>query len=241
MIEGVRNYPLFFLQIKMERIITIILAIIIGSSTLSGQSAQGDFEKQLPDSVKYYLPEFMEGRIIYKDGGFSTAKFNISTIDQTIRFIDADGKVMGIKDNASVDRASIGGSLFIRYRTYYLAFALDIDGIYLCATRKLLFGDEKKGAFGSESSTSNIKEIKRIEGQGGLIFDLNGNPSYEVRTIPFIYRNKVAYAPTKKLLLRFFKDQSDIINAYLDTNKVNFNDFNQVYQLMSAIKQSKIK
>lgn len=104
----------------------------------------------------------MEGRIIYKDGGFSTGRFNISTLDQTIRYMDSDEKVMGIKDNASVDRASIGGLLFIRYRTYYLAFSLDIDGTYLCVSRRLVFKDEKKGAFGSESSTGNIKEVKRL-------------------------------------------------------------------------------
>ena len=73
-------------------------------------------------------------------------------------------------------------------------------------SRRLVFKDEKKGAFGSESSTGNIKEVKKIESYGGSVYDLNGNPSYEIKNIPFIYRNKVAYAPTKKLLLRFFKE-----------------------------------
>lgn len=77
---------------------------------------------------------------------------------------------------------------------------------------------------------------KKIESHGGSVYDLNGNPSYEIKNIPFIYRNKVAYAPTKKLLLRFFKDRADTINNYLDTHKVNFTDFHQVYQLMTAIK-----
>lgn len=203
---------------------------------MSGQSAQGNFEKQLPDSVKYYLPEFKEGRIIYKDGGFSTAKFNISTLDQTLRYMDSDGKVMGIKDNNSVDRAFIGGSIFLRYRSYYLALSMDIGDVYLCATRRLQFGDQKKGAFGSESSTSNIKEVKKVEGSGGMIYDLNGKQTYEVKIIPFIYRKHVAYAPTKKLLLKLFKDKTDLINNYVETHKVNFNDFDQVYDLMSAIK-----
>lgn len=222
----------------MKKIISLILALTIGNIALSGQSAQGDFEKQLPDSVKYYLPEFMEGRIIYKDGGFSTSKFNISTIDQTIRFIDSEGNVMGIKDNSSVDRAFIGGSIFLRYRNYYLAISLDIDDVYLCATRKLLIGDQKKGAFGTESSTSNIKEVKRVEGHGGMIYDLNGKQNYEVKNIPFLYKNNIAYAPTKKRLLKLFKNKSDLINKYLETHKVNFNDFDDVLSLMMAIKNS---
>ena len=93
----------------MKKIISLILALTIGNIALSGQSAQGDFEKQLPDSVKYYLPEFMEGRIIYKDGGFSTGRFNISTLDQTIRYMDSDEKVMGIKDNASLTGLQLEG------------------------------------------------------------------------------------------------------------------------------------
>lgn len=220
----------------MKRIIAIVAIMASAMMSLHAQSLQGTFEKQLPDSVKYYLPEFLDGRIIYKDGQFSTGKFNISTLDQTLRYVDNDGNIMGIADNASVDRASIGGMLFLKYRTYYLAFTLEVDGIYLCASRRLVFEDSKKGAFGLESSTTNIKEVKLVEGSGGKVFDLNGNPAYTVRKYPYIYKNNVAYAPTKRLLLRFFKDKAGKINAYLENHKVNFNDFDQVYDLMSAIK-----
>lgn len=39
-----------------------------------------------------------------------------------------------------------------------------------------------------------------------------------------------------KIVAEVFKDRADTINNYLDTHKVNFTDFHQVYQLMTAIK-----
>lgn len=219
----------------MKRIFALA-AILLTLIPAAAQSLQGTFEKELPDSVKYYVPEFENGRVIYKDGQFSTGKFNISTLDQTLRYIDADGKVMGISDNSSIDRVYIGRMMFIKHHNYFLAFSLEVDDVYLCANRKLVFDDAKKGAYGMESSTTNIKEAKKIEGSGGVIYDLNGKPSYTVRNYPFLYRKNVAYAPTKKLLMRFFKDKSERINEYLENHKVNFNDFDQVYDLLTAIK-----
>lgn len=219
----------------MKKFFIIAAIFLSGFFASSAQSLQGSFEKELPDSVKYYIPEFENGRVIYKDGQFATGKFNISTLDQTLRYIDANGKVMGITDNSSIDRVQIGKMMFIRHQNYYLALALNVDDVYLCASRRLVFADSKKGAFGMESSTTNIKEAKKVEGTGGMIYDLNGKPSYTVKNIPYLYRKNVAYAPTKKLLLRFFKDKSEQINAYLDNHRVNFSDFDQVYDLLAAI------
>lgn len=221
----------------MKKIFIIAAILLSGIFTSSAQSLQGSFEKELPDSVKYYIPEFENGRVIYKDGQFSTGKFNISTLNQTLRYIDENGKVMGITDNSSIDRVQIGKMMFIRHQNYYLALTLNVDDVYLCANRRLVFADSKKGAFGMESSTTNIKEAKKIEGTGGMIYDLNGKPSYTVKNVPYLYRKNVAYAPTKKLLLRFFKGKSQQINTYLDSHRVNFSDFDQVYDLLAAINE----
>ncbi len=220
----------------MKRIITLACLAFLSLSPVWAQSSQKDFEKNLPDTVKYYLPNFGEGRVVYKDGQFSKGKFNISTLDQTLRFIDEKGEVMSLTDANSVDRVSIDGMLFIKYQSNYMAFSLDIDDVYLCASKRLEFKDSKKGAFGSESSTTNIKQASKIEGYGGQIFDLDGNLNYTVKLYPYIYKNKVAYVPSRKIILRTFKDRTEKIEAYLAEHDVNFNDFDQVYALLSAIK-----
>ncbi|MDO4825925.1 MAG: hypothetical protein Q4B16_00015 [Bacteroidia bacterium] len=203
---------------------------------LGAQSSQKDFEKNLPDSVKYYLPSFGQGRVVYKDGQFSNGRFNISTIDQSLRFLDESGNVMALSDAGSVDRVSIDGMLFIKYQNSFMAFSMDIGDVYLCASRRIEFKDSKKGAFGLESSTTNIKEARKIEGYGGQIFDLDGNLNYTVKLYPFIYKNKVAYVPSRRLILRTFKDRTEKIEAYLAEHDVNFSDFDQVYTLLAAIK-----
>lgn len=220
----------------MKKIIISACLALVSLLPSLAQSSQKDFEKNLPDSVKYYLPNFGEGRVVYKDGQFSKGKFNISTLDQTLRFIDENGEVMSLTDANTVDRVSIDGMLFIKYQNSFMAFSLDVDDVYLCASKRLEFNDAKKGAFGSESSTTNIKQANKVEGYGGQIFNLDGNLNYTVKLYPFIYKNKVAYVPTRKIILRTFKDRADKIEAYLAEHDVNFNDFDQVYALLSAIK-----
>ena len=74
----------------MKRVLVSVLCALC-TLAAGAQSRQASFEAMLPDSVKYVLPAFAEGSLVYKDGGFSKGSFNISALDQTLRYIDTDG------------------------------------------------------------------------------------------------------------------------------------------------------
>ncbi len=90
----------------MKRLL-ILLALCASIVASFGQTSQQEFESGVPDSLKYVLPQFALGQVVYKDGTYSAGKFNISTIDQSIRFIDRDGSEKALVDGSNVDRVTI--------------------------------------------------------------------------------------------------------------------------------------
>ena len=102
---------------------------------LLGQNKQLEFEATLPDSVKYYVPEFTAGSIVFTDGGFSTGKLNISVVDQTVRFVDKSGEILSLSNQDQVDRVVIGKYLFLKNGNEFAAVVRSADEASLVVTR----------------------------------------------------------------------------------------------------------
>jgi len=201
----------------------------------SGQNSQMNFEKNLPDSIKYVLPEFGQGRLVYTDGGFSTGRFNISTIDQSLRYIDEKGEVMSVTDNGNIDRVTINGMLFIKHQSSYVGIVQQYDDIYLCASRKMEFKTNVNAGYGKASGTTAISTVNKITTDVGQTFDYTQADDYSIKLQPFILRNNRLYAPSKSSILKSFPDKADQIKAYLGDHDVNFNDFDAVKQMLDSL------
>ena len=219
----------------MKRVLVSVLCALC-TLAAGAQSRQASFEAMLPDSVKYVLPAFAEGSLVYKDGGFSKGSFNISALDQTLRYIDTDGSEKAFYDDNVVDRVTIGGVLFIRPQASYLGIVGIWDEVMLCVEKRLKFDDAKRGAYGTVSSTSNIKSIQVVGTGDGSQFHFDGDLRYEIKETPYLYRKGRVYVPTKKLLCKFFPDKKDRIENYLRENKVDFSVYPDVAKLMEGLK-----
>lgn len=209
---------------------------ILAAFFSAAQSRQASFEASLPDSVKYILPAFAEGNLVYKDGGYSRGSFNISTLDQTLRYIDTDGSEKAFIDNDAVDRVTIGGVLFIRPQKSYLGVVGAYGDVMLCVEKRLKFDDTKRGAYGTVSATSSIKSLQGIGTGDGTQFQFNGDLRYETKETPFLYKNGRVYVPSKKLLCKFFPEKKAWIENYLEENKINFSVYEEVEKLMEGLK-----
>ena len=214
----------------------ILMAALSVACAAGAQSAQADFEKTLPDSVKYVLPAFGRGTLLYRDGTYSMGMFNISTLDQTLRFIDADGSEKALTDNSSVDRLSVGSILFIHPQNAYLGVVETIDDVMLCVERRLRFDDSKSGAYGTTSSTTNIKTVSVADATTGVRYKLSGDLRYEVRETPYLYYKKRLYVPSAKRFRKCFPDKAASIDACLAEHPVDFADFASVRDLMERLK-----
>ncbi len=214
--------------------LTLLLSLF--SAVLFAQSAQSSFEKSLPDSVKYVKPTFSRGTLMYKDGGYSVGEFNISILDNTLRYIDADGSEKTISDNSTVSTVSFGGSLFIRPQNSYLEVLKTIDDIFLCSEKKLSFDDTHSGAYGAKSATTNIKSVQGIHA-GSVLYNLSGGMDYEIKETVFICKKNRLYAPSAKRIMKLFPDRKEFLEGYFESNSVDFASAEDLSALFDALQK----
>lgn len=198
------------------------------------QSAQADFEATLPDSVKYVMPAFGPGNILYKDGGFSRGSFNICTVDNTLRYIDTDESEKVLADPSQVESVSISGVLFLHTQNMYLGVVGDYDDILLCVEKRMVFDDKKVGAYGTTSATSSIRTVGASTDNGSTF--RFSNVKYQIKETPYLYKKGRVHFPSKKNLIKLFPAKKADIEAYLESNRVDFSDYRQVEALLDQLK-----
>ena len=130
--------------------------ILISAMLLAAVAASAQTPKVIPDSLKYALPEFAAGRVVFDDGHAVTGVFNFSYLDQTIRFMDGK-KVMALADNAFVKSLSAGGRIFTRDRDHFIETIDYVGAISLCIFKDVHIQREANaGAYGFTDQVSRL-------------------------------------------------------------------------------------
>lgn len=218
----------------MKQVILTLCAFCLMALSAGAQSAQAEFEASLPDSVKYVMPAFGPGNILYKDGGYSRGSFNICTVDNTLRYIDTDESEKVLADPSQVETVSISGVLFLHSQSMYLGVVGDYDDVLLCVNKHLVFDDRKAGAYGTSSATSSIRTVGASTDNGSTF--RFSNVKYEVKETPYLYKKGRVYVPSKKTLTKLFPAKKADIESFLQENLVDFSDYRQVEALMEKVK-----
>lgn len=215
-----------------------VLVLLVFASVavqLSAQSAQATFEASLPDSVKYVRPTFSKGTILYRDGGYSSAPLNISTLDGTLRYLETDGSEKTLVDESNVAAVSFAGTVYIRPQSAYLETIRTVDEVSLCVEKRIRFDESKGGAYGGRSETTNIKTMQSADAVGGVRFDLS-EIRYELRTKAFVVRKGRVWVPSRKRMEKLFPAKKELLAAYLEQNKVDFENVDDLTGLFDALK-----
>ena len=220
----------------MKRRFVFFLLCLSISLSAQNSSMQAKFEASLPDSVKYVLPSFKPGRVVYKNGEYSNGVLNISTIDMSLRFIQDDGQEMSVANIDEVDRVTIGGILFLRQQNGFYGIVEQAGDVCLCVEKRMIFDDTKSGAYGRRSSTTNLKEMHSLHSEQGVDFDLSGEVRYTIREKALLYRDGRMYAPGKRQFLRLFPDKKDVIEEWTKENKHDADDYNSILPLFQLLK-----
>ena len=199
----------------MKRILTL-LALFAGLSAF-GQEAQGN----IPADVFYMLPEFGHGMVYFSDQGPAQGEMNICAVDQTLRFKDKNGQELSSKAD-NITKVVIDTVVFVRidgafYRLYpvsddlSLAFRRDVE----------ILRDVRKGAYGTESRTSSIREVGNLQ-TDGVMYTLQraADYPYNVTENCFLFHAGVVTPISKRSLRKRFPDRKDDLDAYLKSNPV---------------------
>ena len=219
----------------MKKILVSSLLLILPVLAFA-QNELARIERELGDSVFYVLPAFQKGKVIFKNGEFATGDLNISIVDQSLRFKDEGGQILSVDDNSSVDRVTIGPMLFLHLGKDYAGVVDSGEEVILCLVRKLEFKrDEKTGAFGMKSETTNITRIGSMYDNGN-IYDINLEAGYKIREIPVLVRKGRQFAFNRKSLEKLFPDKKAVLAEYLQSNNVDFESAQDAAALFSVLK-----
>lgn len=224
----------------MRNITLIFLLLFLGIEGFSQEVHHGkndDLTKYLLDSVKYVLPEFAKGVVIFNNGEKSEGNLNISTIDQSLLFISPEGEILAARDNDEVSRVSIKGRSFVRSRGNYIELIKMSGDAVLSACRRVSFLEtEKEGAYGKASPTTSVTSISSIT-DGGQRYDLANNLTtpFVYKVIPYLYRDGAFYMATKKSFQKAFPSKKKLIESYVKENRVDFENFEEVEALFNYL------
>ncbi len=225
----------------MRKYIAIALLLFIGTAafaqTVSFTSPNAESQKIL-DSVKYILPEFTAGMVIFKNGEQSNGAINISAIDQKVHFIDPKGEILVITNNDEVSRVFAKGRSFLNSRYGYVEIYETAGDIFMGEIRKVGFiSEDKIGAFGSKSQTTSIQTVNSVQANGGYMIDFEKqkNSPFTYKKIPYLCRKGVFQTVTKKTLQKCFPHKKEIIEQYIQEKDPNLNNVGDVREMFKTI------
>lgn len=226
----------------MRKLVSIVSLMFIccfaGAQNISFSSPNAESQKLL-DSIKYVLPEFASGMVLFSNGQQSHGALNINTIDQRVHFIDSKGAVLALTDNDKVSKVFIKGRTFMKNRNGYIEILESTDDVVMGVYRSVSFlSEDKEGAFGSKSQTSSIQTVNAVQSDGYMIdFEKNRNSPYIYKQVPYVCRKGLFYPVSKKVLYKCFPNKKEAIDKYIDENKVNMGNVAEVREMFKAINQ----
>ena len=197
----------------MRRILTL-LALFAGLSAF-GQEARGN----IPADIFYMLPEFGQGMVYFSNQGPAQGEMNICAVDQTLRFKDKDGQELSSKAD-NITKVVIDTVVFVRvdgafYRLYPVS-----DGLSLAYRRDVeILRDVRKGAYGTESRTSSIREVGTLQTDGIMYtLDRAANYPYNVTETCYLFQAGDVTPVNKRSLRKQFPERKDELDAWLKSN-----------------------
>lgn len=171
---------------------------------------------RIPDDVFYLMPEFADGIVYFRGQSPAQGKLNICAADNTLRFIDNDGKELAASPESAekIIMVQIDSVQFLHnqdgfYRKYPVTATM---GVALKRVVNIMRG-AKKGAYGIVDQTSSIRQYSTLYSEG-MSYNLNTGDPYEVSETLYLYVNQAIVPLTKKNLKKVFPDSKDEIDAW---------------------------
>lgn len=225
----------------MKRFFVSVLlcaACITGFAQTLTYDSPNDESKRILDSVRFILPEFLPGMIIFNDGTQANAALNINTMTQCVHFIDTEGNDMALANNTQVSKVFVKGRLFLNSRYGYIEVYETADDVFMGELRSVNFISEAKvGAFGSKSQTTSIQTFTHLETTAGyrVDFEKQKNNPYSYKKIPYLHRKGAFVQATKKAFQRYFPSKKEFIEQYVDEHDLRVNRVDHARELFKAL------
>ena len=180
--------------------------------------AQG--RKQL-DSLKYILPEFTQGAVIYSDRQVSQGLLNISPFDQGVYCLSPKNDTLFVARNPEIISVSVSGRSFMRWKSSFVEIVARHAETGIGITRSSTkVNNAKAGAYGTTSTTSSIRSYA-VDASSGMLMELiiDDPKNFLYTRAAYLFNKGKFLSVSKKSFIKMFPEQKDFIESvWLERN-----------------------
>lgn len=210
---------------------------IFFSSYLAGQGNNVVVIKPGEDLDKVYkyiykYPQFEFGKVYFINGEVSAGKLNYNLLTETMQFIAPKGDTLTLANENTLNFICVGSDTFFHNKKGYIQQLTDYTVTKLLLKERVKSSEEKIGAFGIPSATSNIDTKKSLVADQNYKLRINGNLTLSKEKEYYFSNADFDILPVnKKNLLKVFAKEKDKIESYFSlhnpdlTNEYSLKDF----------------
>lgn len=215
----------------MKKFLICVSAIFSSLITFSQDSTRvvvnpaNQNEKEFQSRIFQYR-QFVPGRAIYNNGTETESNLNYSYLTNNIHFISPKGDTLELSQGENFSAIVISSDTFRYYKKQFLQQITHNPTFNLLLKRSLTYsGSEKKGAYGTYSSTSastSISTIHTNEGMGYTKLSTDENAVFVFQD-DYFFAGKFGqvYPANKKGLHDFFGKNEKQLKDFMESNQIN--------------------
>lgn len=206
---------------KKIGVVIVLMSLFAGPAAFAQDVEEQEYIGGIPANVYYIMPSFADGTVIFYGQTPAQGKLNICAVDNTLRFLDKDGKELVANGNQDIMRVRIDTVWFLRSRDLFFRMYPVTPDTGLAVNREVVVHKgAKEGAYGMVSYTSSIKQLDNVYADGVSV-ELNKGKklAYEVSENLYLYRGNAVYPFNKKNLKKLFSAKTAEIDEYFKSHK----------------------
>ena len=228
-------------MLKSLAILPFALLLFLGAFAQQGKPILVKAGTSIAEAVApadlFLYPQFKYGRAVYKDGKRSGGKMNYSKLFDEMLYIDPFGDTMAVDNEGTISAIGIEADTFY-YDKGYVQYLTTIGNTKLAVKPSLKVADKQKiGGYDMANPTSAITSYKSYD-DGIQSYKLTVRQDLILLRVDRYYLgdkyNHFVLA-NKKNVFDFFSRHEKALKNYLDQNKVDFNNREDVEKLLQFV------
>jgi hypothetical protein len=225
----------------------LLLYVLIFSIALPAQDstqvtikAGNKINDVLSPADLFYYPQFMPGKVFFRDGSKAASQMNYNRLSQQMLFISPQGDTLALADEKTIRHIAINKDTFY-FDEGYMRHITGNHEIKLAERQVWMVADVRKiGTHNKPTNTFAITSFSTFTDLNGYTHNLTLNEDIILKKETYYFFgdqfNHFDRANRKNLQLLFSKEHRRL-EGYLSDNKINFEKKDDLEQLTRFLMQ----
>jgi len=220
----------------MKKIVLATFILFLGMASFAQQNETGKIQTKVSPKFPFLFDKFVKSKIYFTDFSQSTGQVNINLSTNKLYFLEGD-KLNQLEDQSNLKMVIIDKNMFIyKNNAFYHRIFEQNTTLLIKYSVKFKDSSNKKGAYGTDLSTSAVNEISTYYNNSGTSAVVDLETDKEARSIGKAYflmneKGRI-YPANKKNILKIYKKKKSQIKEHLANTKFDFESETSLVELI---------